>query len=187
MTSFHSFLVLFLSLFFCGDYFAAAAAATPPRATIFILMDDLGYNEMGFQNSSRGLLTPHLDSLAAGGVRLSSYYTTPLCSPTRGALLTSRYSHRLGLQSNVIYWDTPWGLPLAEKTLPQVFKNITGNRGRTAMFGKVRHVTIYVKRIAPLSSIIAISLLSLSLSLPLVSNSQHPLPPSLPPSSGIWE
>ena len=96
---------------------ALGVFAAPPRATVLILMDDLGYNELGFQNSSRGLITPHLDSLASGGVRLTSYYTHPLCSPTRGALMTGRYSHRLGLQSNVVYWDIPWGVS-TQRDLP---------------------------------------------------------------------
>ena len=113
----------------------AAALASTPRATVFILMDDLGYNELGFQNSSRGLITPHLDSLASHGVRLTSYYTHPLCSPTRGALMTGRYNHRLGLQSNVVFWDTPWGVSLDETFLPQALKKIPGF-GKTEMYGK---------------------------------------------------
>jgi arylsulfatase A-like enzyme len=96
---------------------------------------DLGYNEMGFQNASRGLLTPHLDKLARGGVRLSQYYVQPICSPTRSALMTGRYTIRLGTQSNVIWWDSPWGIPLNETFLPQ---NLKDAGYATAMFGKVR-------------------------------------------------
>jgi arylsulfatase I/J len=113
------------------------AAASPPRATILLVADDLGHNEMGFQNCSRGLQTPHLDALSAAGVRLTHYYTHPLCSPTRSAMMTGRYDHRFGLQSNVVYWDTPWGVPLTETFLPQALKDIPGF-GNTAMFGKVR-------------------------------------------------
>ena len=81
----------------------AASAAAPPKAIVFILCDDLGYNEFGFRNSSRGLITPNVDALARGGVELTAYYTNPLCSPTRSALLTGRYNHRLGTQANVVY------------------------------------------------------------------------------------
>ena len=52
------------------------------HSIIFIFADDLGNNEVGFSNSTRGLLTPNIDRLAAGGVALSNYYVTPLCSPT---------------------------------------------------------------------------------------------------------
>ena len=61
---------------------------------------------MGFMNATRGLRTTHLDSLAKGGVILKNYYVQPICSPTRSALMTGRYTIRLGTQSNVIYWDT---------------------------------------------------------------------------------
>jgi len=85
-------------------------------------------------NASRGLRTPNIDALASGGVRLTHYYTHPLCSPTRAALMTGRYAHRLGLQSNVVYWDTPWGVPLNETFLPEALKR--AGVAQTAMFGK---------------------------------------------------
>ena len=46
---------------------------------------DLGYNEMGFMNETRGLITPNLDALAHAGVVLRNYYVLPICSPTRSA------------------------------------------------------------------------------------------------------
>merc|ERR1719473_321910 len=88
---------------------------------------------MGFMNKTRGLITPNLDGLAAGGVVLRSYYVQPICSPTRSALMTGRYTVRLGTQANVIYWDTPWGVPLNETFIPQ---NLKDAGYITAMFGK---------------------------------------------------
>jgi len=117
------------------------ASCLSPRGIILIVMDDLGMNELGSYNNSRGLQTPNLDSLAKGGARLTSYYTNPLCSPTRSALMTGKYNHRLGLQSNVIYWDTPWSVPASERFLPQLLKDIPGF-GTTGMFGKVRVVLL---------------------------------------------
>lgn len=127
MSAAAAFLLLHLTLF-------AQAADSPPRATVFIVADDLGYNEFGFANASRGLRTPHIDTLASGGVRLTHYYTPPLCSPTRASIMTGRYAHRLGLQSNVVYWDTPWGVPLNETFLPQELH--AAGVAHTAMFGK---------------------------------------------------
>jgi len=122
---------------------AAARARTPD--IVFILADDLGYNEMGFMNSTRGLITPHLDGLAAGGIVLRNYYVQPICSPTRSALMTGRYTVRLGTQSSVIYWDTPWGIALNETFIPQNLKDagyITG------MFGKW-HLGMYTEAYTP--------------------------------------
>jgi len=53
---------------------------------IFILADDLGVNDVGWNNPSSP--TSHLDSLAEEGVILDSAYTLPICSPSRAALLT---------------------------------------------------------------------------------------------------
>mmetsp|Transcript_97776 Transcript_97776/g.276738 ORF Transcript_97776/g.276738 Transcript_97776/m.276738 type:complete len:561 (+) Transcript_97776:51-1733(+) len=100
---------------------------------IFILADDLGYNELGFMNSTRGLITPNLDKLAANGVVLKNYYVQPICSPTRSALMTGRYTIRLGTQGSVIYWDTPWSVALNETFIPQNLKDAGYNTG---MFGK---------------------------------------------------
>ena len=64
----------------------------------------MGFNELGYRDTTRGLQTPNIDALAAGGVTLSRYYTTPLCSPSRSSLMTGIYNHRIGTQANVIYW-----------------------------------------------------------------------------------
>lgn len=93
------------ALLLASSSISFAPAARPD--VVFVLADDLGYNELNFQNSTRGISTPHLDALASSGVTLKNYYVAPICSPTRSALMTGRYMVRLGTQSNVIYWDTP--------------------------------------------------------------------------------
>jgi len=60
-----------------------------PNIIIF-LSDDLGWNDAGF-HLSKHLSTPNIDSLAADGIILNKYYTQPLCTPSRGALLTGIY------------------------------------------------------------------------------------------------
>ena len=59
---------------------------------LFILADDLGYNDVGYHGSS--IKTPNIDRLATTGIRLENYYVQPVCSPTRGQLLTGRYQVR---------------------------------------------------------------------------------------------
>eukprot|EP01063_Lacrimia_lanifica_P034144 TRINITY_DN6249_c0_g1_i1.p1 TRINITY_DN6249_c0_g1~~TRINITY_DN6249_c0_g1_i1.p1 ORF type:complete len:540 (+),score=166.88 TRINITY_DN6249_c0_g1_i1:69-1688(+) len=112
---------------------AAAHAAPSKPDLVFIVADDLGLNEMGYRNSSRGLMTPFLDDLAFSGVVLENYYVQPICSPTRSALMTGRYPMHLGTHANVIYWDTPWGIDLKEKFIPQIAKE---QGYATAMYGK---------------------------------------------------
>ena len=74
-------------------------ASRPPNIVI-ILADDLGYADLGFQGG-RDIPTPHLDALAASGVRCTSGYVSgPYCSPTRAGLLTGRYQQRFGHEFN---------------------------------------------------------------------------------------
>lgn len=111
---------------------AASVRGSQPNI-VYIKADDLGWAELGYQNGTKGLFTPNIDALAAASAVLESYYTYPLCSPTRSALMTGRYTHRTGLSSNVIYWDTPWAPSLAFPFLPQRLKKLGYD---TAMYGK---------------------------------------------------
>jgi N-acetylglucosamine-6-sulfatase len=95
--------VLFLS--FAALSFELFAAATAdltlpkipnarPRNIIFILVDDLRYDAMGFMKHPF-LETPHIDSLAKNGVHLKNgFVTSALCSPSRASILTGLYAHR---------------------------------------------------------------------------------------------
>lgn len=76
----------------------ASGAAQPPHV-VFVLADDLGWNDLGFHGSV--IRTPHLDALAAGGVVLDNYYVQPLCTPSRSQLLTGRYQVLGGLPPRV--------------------------------------------------------------------------------------
>ena len=98
----------------------AADAGSPPNI-VFILADDLGWGDVGYHDSK--IATPNIDHLAERGVQLNQFYVQPVCSPTRGALLTGRYPMRLGLQCGVV---RPWaqhGLPLDERTLPEALRD----------------------------------------------------------------
>ena len=56
---------------------------------LFIVADDLGFNDVGYHGSE--IKTPNIDRLANAGVKLENYYVQPTCTPTRGQLLTSKY------------------------------------------------------------------------------------------------
>ncbi|HEY8080997.1 MAG TPA: arylsulfatase [Acidimicrobiales bacterium] len=64
---------------------------------VVVLIDDLGFSHFGCYGSS--IETPNIDRLAAGGLRYTNFHVTPLCSPTRAALLTGRNHHEVGMRS----------------------------------------------------------------------------------------
>ncbi len=96
-----------------------AFAAAPPNV-LFIVGDDMGYADVGF-HGCKDIATPHLDALAASGVRFTNGYVTgPYCSPTRAGLLTGRYQTRFGHEFNPGGEDS--GLPLTETTIANKLK-----------------------------------------------------------------
>ncbi|XP_076324058.1 arylsulfatase B-like isoform X2 [Tachypleus tridentatus] len=88
---------------------------------ILIIVDDLGWNDISLHGSPQ-VPTPNIDALAADGIVLNNYYVSPLCSPSRGALMTGMYPIHTGLQHYVIVAGEPWGLPLHFTTMPQHFQ-----------------------------------------------------------------
>lgn len=99
---------------------------------LFILADDLGYGDLQCYGNPY-IDTPNLNQLAAGGVRLTDYYSpSPLCAPARAALLTGRYNHRTG----AIDVSSNRGIDriaLSEKTFGDYFH---GAGYRTGLIGK---------------------------------------------------
>ena len=96
-----------------------AAAAVRPNIIIF-LADDLGWADASYRGSP--IETPGIDRLAKEGTDLRRLYTTPICSPTRAALMTGRDPVRLGIVYGVIM---PWhnhGIHTDEHFIPQSFR-----------------------------------------------------------------
>ncbi|OWK40169.1 sulfatase-like hydrolase/transferase [Fimbriiglobus ruber] len=97
---------------------------------VFIISDDLGYGDLGFQGC-KDIPTPNLDALAASGVRFTNAYVTgPICGPTRAGLMSGRYQQRHSYDSNP---GPNTGLNLKEATLADAFKS---GGYKTAAFGK---------------------------------------------------
>ena len=103
---------------------------------ILILIDDLGYGDLGCYGNSTNL-TPNIDQLAREGIRFTDFHSNgPMCTPTRAALLTGMYQNRLGEKfegplSGKTQYDE--GMPLEVVTIAETLKEAGYSTG---MFGK---------------------------------------------------
>ena len=88
---------------------------------VFILVDDWGYNDVGYRSTSMTWTTPMIDKLASEGIILNNYFTHESCAPSRGALMTGRQAVRLGLSGAADEFGPE--LPLSEVTLAQELKS----------------------------------------------------------------
>lgn len=88
---------------------------------IIILADDLGYGDIGVYGAQR-IKTPHIDSLAANGMRFTNAYASAnVCSPSRAGLMTGRYAIRSGLAWKVVGADQlDKGLPAGEQSIAEL-------------------------------------------------------------------
>ncbi len=101
---------------------------------VIILADDLGYSDIGSYGSE--IDTPHLDALAAGGVRMSQFYNTARCSPSRASLLTGLHPHQTGI-GVLTRDDGPGGYRGTLSTDCATMAEVVGAAGyATAMAGK---------------------------------------------------
>ena len=105
---------------------------SPPNLVI-ILTDDQGFGDLGCYGAE-GFATPHLDQLAADGLRLTAgYVPATVCTPSRAALLTGCYPKRVGLHEAVLFPYSEHGLSVREQTIAD---RASAAGYRTACIGK---------------------------------------------------
>ena len=117
---------LFLAILTLGIH----AEDKKPNVIIF-LVDDLGWADISLRGAD--IDTPAIDSLFSEGMTLDRFYATPICSPTRAALMTGRDPMRLGMAYGVVM---PWmnnGIHPDEHFMPESFQ---AAGYQTAMVGK---------------------------------------------------
>ncbi len=97
----------------------ASAPAKPPNI-VLIFIDDMGYADVG-PFGATDLRTPHIDQLAAGGMKFTSFYATPVCSMSRTCLMTGCYNARVSIPG-VLFPKSEIGIGDKEKTIADLLK-----------------------------------------------------------------
>ncbi|MFI5076952.1 MAG: sulfatase-like hydrolase/transferase [Vicinamibacteria bacterium] len=114
-----------------------AQSAAPEHPNVILIMtDDAGYGDFGVYGAP-DIKTPHIDSLARDGVRLTDFYANgATCTPTRAGLISGRYQQRYALEAPLGVRpkeDAERGLPPSDRFLPRLLK---GAGYTTALIGK---------------------------------------------------
>jgi arylsulfatase A len=122
------------SLLALGAVLAAGLAAADRPNIVLILADDLGYGDIAAYQPQSKIPTPHLDRLAARGIRFTDAHTpSSVCTPTRYGLLTGRYAWRTWLKTGVLDGFDP---PLLEEGRETLASFLRAKGYATAVIGK---------------------------------------------------
>ena len=112
---------------------------------VFIFIDDLGYGDIGPFGSTVNK-TPHLDRMAAEGLVLRQFYVSNTnCTPSRAALMTGTYAHRIGMDGDVLFPGERRGLHGNETTIAEIMKRAgyaTGVFGKWHLGDQARHLPL---------------------------------------------
>ena len=118
-------------------FYDATLAAVPAPNILLIVSDDQGYRDLGCFGSDE-VLTPNLDRLAAGGVRLTSFYVTwPACTPSRGSLLTGRFPQRNGVYDMIRNEAPDYGRQYTAAEYAVTFERIGGMDTREVLLPRM--------------------------------------------------
>lgn len=136
------FVLLTISVFFLHSYTYFGDNQNEPdykhqekRPNILLIVaDDLGYSDLGSYGGE--IETPNLDKLAKNGVRMTSFYTTGRCCPSRASILTGLYPHRAGLGHMIRNLDQPGYMGRISDDAVTVAQVLQSSGYRTFMSGK---------------------------------------------------
>src|SRR5580765_6839577 len=113
-------LVLILGVSALASDTGRQASTSKKPSIVFVLMDNLGYGEVGAYGGgiTRGAPTPRLDKLASEGLRLTNFNVEAQCTPSRSAIMTGRFSIRSGTHAVPLAGSfdglTQWEVTIAE-------------------------------------------------------------------------
>jgi arylsulfatase A-like enzyme len=133
---------VFMAAWLCAPALKGQAVETnPPPNIVLILADDLGFSDLGCFGSE--IPTPNLDRMAAEGLRMKQFYTTPRCCPSRAALLTGLYPQQAGIGNMMEDRGLPGYRGELNRNCLTIAEALRRADYRTAMVGKWHMSHIY--------------------------------------------
>eukprot|EP01048_Picozoa_sp_COSAG05_P019760 COSAG05_NODE_3185_length_2260_cov_2.344285_2_plen_135_part_00 len=129
-----------LHMLLLGTAALPCVVGAAPPSILFVVADDLGWQDVGWREIAPGQLTDlhgatnFLDELAAEGVKLDQHYVSPVCSPTRAQLMTGQYGVRLGFLDVLTPITSPGHLPLDVPSLAEGMRDAGCALTRTPPF-----------------------------------------------------
>ena len=136
---------LLLSAFHAQPAFASQHADREKPNIVFIFIDDLGYGDIG-PFGSKVNKTPHLDRMAAEGLLLRQFYVSNTnCTPSRAALMTGTFAHRIGMDGDVLFPGERRGLSQDETTIAEIMQQtgyVTGAFGKWHLGDQAEHLPL---------------------------------------------
>ena len=136
---------LLLSAFHAQPAFASQHADREKPNVVVIFIDDLGYGDIG-PFGSKVNKTPHLDRMAAEGLLLRQFYVSNTnCTPSRAALMTGTFAHRIGMDGDVLFPGERRGLSQDETTIAEIMQQagyVTGAFGKWHLGDQAEHLPL---------------------------------------------
>ncbi len=136
---------LLLPAFHAQPAFASQHADRAKPNIVLIFIDDLGYGDIGPFGSTVNK-TPHLDRMAAEGLLLRQFYVSNTnCTPSRAALMTGTFAHRIGMDGDVLFPGERRGLSQDETTIAEIMQQagyVTGAFGKWHLGDQAEHLPI---------------------------------------------
>jgi arylsulfatase B len=136
----------------CSKNKSAGDSGADPNATniVFIIADDLGWDVFGEYPAINGIKasTPTLDSLALNGITFTNFWSNPVCSPARAAMLTGKYGFRTGVGGVPVPVTAADVLKSSETVIQKYIGDKTAGKYATAVIGKW-HVSLNSQLTAP--------------------------------------
>jgi arylsulfatase B len=105
---------------------------TTPNIFLFTV-DDLGWNDIGYNSNDLSGATPYMKEIAKKGIKLTQYYTQPSCTPSRVTMMTGKFAYKNGFQNYELNVPDYVGVPLSNKLMPEHMKDLGY---KTIGFGK---------------------------------------------------